>query len=337
MSKNSEIYIRVDMNEVIATGHIMRCLSVADEAKDMGSKVVFITADNSAEDLLKDRGYKVIVLNSKWDDMEQELDILIPALIENRVKKLLVDSYKVTEKYLKKLEQYVDIYYIDDIDAFEYPVSNIICYANYYSKLSYFIYKSNPKLYLGTEYIPVRKAFQNQNYKRIKNKIENIVLLSGGGDPYHIAEKVGEVFVKNTQVSINIIYGAYYDNFETTVKKFKNNSKVMIYKNVRNIEYFMKEADLAISAGGTTLYELCAVGTPTISYSFVDNQKLNVLQFEEDGIISYAGDIRQDDIFKNIFSLYKIYEDINFRLERSKKMQKLVDGKGAERIARLLT
>ena len=62
----------------------------------------------------------------------------------------------------------------------------------------------------------------------------------------------------------------------------------------------MKKVDVAISAGGTTLYELCACGTPTISYSFADNQLNNVKQFDEDGIIPYAGDVRYEDISLSI-------------------------------------
>ena len=62
----------------------------------------------------------------------------------------------------------------------------------------------------------------------------------------------------------------------------------------------MKKADIAISAGGTTLYELCACGTPTISYSFADNQLDNVEQFQKDELIDYAGDVRKTNIFENV-------------------------------------
>ena len=41
---NTKIYIRADMNEIIATGHIMRCLSIADAAREQGVKTIFIVA-----------------------------------------------------------------------------------------------------------------------------------------------------------------------------------------------------------------------------------------------------------------------------------------------------
>jgi spore coat polysaccharide biosynthesis predicted glycosyltransferase SpsG len=99
----------------------------------------------------------------------------------------------------------------------------------------------------------------------------------------------------------------------------------------------MDNADFLVSAGGTTLYELCAVGTPAVSYSIADNQLDNVKMFHENGIIDYAGDVRYDDVVKNILKYLELYCDNEvLRRDRSKKMQKLIDGKGAGRIAEFL-
>ena len=85
------------------------------------------------------------------------------------------------------------------------------------------------------------------------------------------------------------------------------------------------------------MYELCAVGTPTISYSFADNQLSNVKQFARDEVIDYAGDVRNTDIFENAKELYLKYKmDYDLRIEKSKKMQIMVDGKGSARIAERL-
>lgn len=70
-----------------------------------------------------------------------------------------------------------------------------------------------------------------------------------------------------------------------------------------DIEKYMMEADIAISAGGSTLYELCAIGTPTISYSFADNQLDNVTKFAEDGLIAYAGDARYQNVVPKIIDI----------------------------------
>lgn len=334
--ENNKIYIRADMNEVIATGHIMRCLSIADAAKEMGKDTVFITADEKPVNVLRSRGYEPIVLQSKWNDMESELEVLIPLIQEEVITKLLVDSYQVSREYLARLEEHTEVFYLDDLDAFEYPVSNVICYANYYKKLSYMNYKEDVRFYAGTSYMPIRKVFQNCKPKVIKEKIENIMILSGGSDNYHMIENITELFKNNEEVQVDIICGAFYPDFEGLKRKFADCGNLCFYQNVSNLEEFMEKADLAVSAGGTTLYELSAKGTPTISYAFADNQLKNVEQFDEDGLIPYAGDVRVDDVYGNICRLYEKCKKATVRKSYSEKMQQVIDGRGASRIAKLL-
>lgn len=331
-----KIYIRVDMNEIIATGHVMRCLSIADAAREMGKETVFIVADEKTVETLRKRGYEPVILYTKWDDMESELEKLIPFIQKTGISKLLVDSYQVTKEYLAKLEEYTEVFYLDDLDAFEYPVSNVLCYANYYSELSYDNYKGNTNFYLGTSYMPIRKVFQNCKTKQIKERIERILVLSGGSDSFNMLENIAELFKNDIDVQIDVICGAFYPDFEGLKEKFVDYSHFNFYQNVNNLEEFMEKADMAISAGGTTLYELSAKGTPTISYSFADNQLKTVEQFDADELIPYAGDVRADDVYGNICKLYEKYKDTEIRKQASRKMQTVIDGRGAARIAALL-
>ena len=51
------LYIRTDMNSIIATGHVMRCLAIADAAKKAGKNTTFILADKQAIEVIHERGY----------------------------------------------------------------------------------------------------------------------------------------------------------------------------------------------------------------------------------------------------------------------------------------
>ena len=331
------IGIRVDMNPVIATGHMMRCLSIADGIVELGKKVIFITADEFPLELIKQRGHEVAVLGTDWQKMEEELPLLLPIFESRKVTKVLVDSYQVTEEYLQVLRAHVKVAYLDDLDMFSYPVDQLICYANYYNLFSYGQKGEKEGCYLGLQYVPLRKAFQNCPVKDIKTNVEKILLLSGGSDSLGILERMVEVFKENADIVLTVVCGSFYKHYEQLVEKYAKYPNLRFCRNVSNMEDYMKEADLAISAGGTTLYELCAVGTPTISYSFVDNQLNTVRQFDKDGLIAYAGDVRTDDIFTNVAELVTQYnQDENIRRERSLKMQTMVDGNGAKRIAGIL-
>ena len=63
------IGIRADANEQIATGHIMRCMTIADEIKKLGEEVIFYTADDVVVELINSRGFNVEVLSSDWKNL----------------------------------------------------------------------------------------------------------------------------------------------------------------------------------------------------------------------------------------------------------------------------
>lgn len=331
------IYIRTDMNSVIATGHVMRCLAVADAARGMGEETMFLLADGEATELLEKRGYRYRILDTSWEDMESELPVLRKIIEEQEIHTLLIDSYQVTEKYLAELGKLVRTVYIDDVNAFVYPVSALICYANYYAKFHYEENYSAEQLFLGTEYVPLRAVYADCSPKRIADTAENLLVMSGGTDQYDILSGILRVVQGRNYRRIEVVCGAYYKNYDALCKTYAGCENVVIRRNVSDIEASMQRADMAITAGGSTMYELCACGTPAISYSFADNQLGNVEQFHSDQVIDYAGDVRYVDVPDKLLELLDRYDrDAELRRQRSEKMRHIVDGKGAARIARIL-
>lgn len=325
------LYIRTDMNQTVATGHVMRCLAIADAAKDIGEDTTFILADAQAVRLLERRGYQYIVLNTRWDDMDSELQILEEAINKYHITSILIDSYQVTERYLLQLKKRVKTILLDDLHVFDYPANKIICYANYYKQLEY-DEKKYDALYLGTEYVPLRKAFQGREKKTITDKIKRVLICSGGSDPYGTVVALIEK-LKEKYEFIDAVCGMYSNFYDELQERYGAYDRIQILRDVKDIENYMEKADVAIAAGGTTLYELCAVGTPAISYVIADNQLRNVKQFYEDGIIAYAGDVRKEDVVSSALKYLELYEPKEARREKSKRMQELVDGRGAFRIA----
>ena len=115
------ILFRADGNSNIGLGHVMRCLSIADEFKNTGESCLFITADNELHKTIKDWGHKNLVLDSEYDHMEDELESLKQSIDARDVAAVFVDSYYVTEQYLRELWQfcaskYITLVYIDDVD-----------------------------------------------------------------------------------------------------------------------------------------------------------------------------------------------------------------------------
>ena len=330
------VYFRVDMNKEIATGHMMRCLSIAEALKDNGDEAIFILADRNACGLLKEKGFDYRILHSRWDDLETELPAMTKLIKECNVESLVIDSYYATHEYLKKLTHLTETTYIDDLKRNDLCVNTVLAYSICAKREDYEkagnANEMPSKLLIGPSYAPLRKAFCDIPDKTIRLEIQNILILSGGADPYGTVEKCIDTLVDLGQWEINAICGRYSELAGNLREKYLNTERIHIHGHVDGIEVLMQEADLCISAAGSTLYELCACGTPALSYTLADNQLDNAGSFSEKGIIPYLGDVRVDGIEDWLTTNIKVFYEYESRKMYSGKMRNVVDGMGCSRI-----
>ena len=358
------LYIRTDANPTIATGHVMRCMSIAREVMKLGQKITFLVADEHVRELIESNGYSCICMNSKWDDLDLELERLILLIQEYNIDRLLIDSYYVTEHYLSELRKHTKVFYLDDLAMFPYPVDVLIKYNNYVEKLDYHSgYNWNVNYFLGCKYIPLREEFRG--IKRIfRNIVSRILITTGGADYYHVAKKFIHYLEQETllqekttmktkqkelldkrpydirTIQYHIIVGNFNSDREYLEELASKYPQIILHFNVTNMSEIMRNCDIAITAGGSTMYELCACGVPMITYTFADNQLLGAKGFEQLGVASYCGDIRNGelDLWRRINAAIRQYAtNQEYRFNIGSKMQSLVDGKGAIRLARILT
>lgn len=334
----TRLIIRADMNAQIATGHMMRCLSIVDAAPKENVKVIFVSADENGRNLVESRGYTYISLGTQWDKMEEELPKFEKVILDYQPNYILVDSYYVTVEYMRKIQCLTQVAYIDDLCDKVYPCDTLICYAKYYKKYNLpERYLEKTQLLLGCDYIPLRKVFSNIKRRDLKESVKEILLLSGGTDPYHFLKRFLQLrdgrMDKWKRIKLTVICGVYNTDYEEIIKNYVKDPLIEILTNVCDIEKYMQRADVAVSAAGTSLYELCACGTPTVCYTFADNQVDNARSFGEDLIMIYAGDLRTVNSVENIIAEVEVLNlDYEKRRELSIKMVSLVDGQGASRI-----
>ncbi|MBO4910311.1 MAG: UDP-2,4-diacetamido-2,4,6-trideoxy-beta-L-altropyranose hydrolase [Lachnospiraceae bacterium] len=330
------LYIRADMNSQISVGHVMRCLSVADSAKARGIKTVFIAADDNPVPLVKERGHEILVLGTDWQDMESELPALEKIIAERGIDRILIDTYQVTDTYLRRVNELARVYYLDDVNAFPYPVYAVINYSNHADESTYPVRYPGTKFYLGCGYAPLREAFKDPHPKKINPSVKNILIMSGGSDPYDMLPQILDALPLKDFETVNAICGNFNNRLDSLKAKYASYPSVHILPRVEKIWRYYEEADVAISAGGSTLYELSSMGVPTITYSFVDNQIPNVRAFDLDGVMPYAGDARGGNVPARVRKLLEEMDDASVRSENSRRLQRLVDGQGADRMVDVL-
>lgn len=325
------ILVRADANEMIGAGHVMRCLSIADAFRRAGHEVVFVTADHRGDNLIQNRGFRTLCLESEWTQMDGEnveylLKLCKPDLY-------LVDSYYVSSDYLSSVSTISDTVYIDDLNTCRWDVQYLVNYSICITDMDYSKYKSsNTKLFLGTKYAPLRQEFRDIPEHTIK-PVTDIMVSTGGADPERIIEKlISRLCPRWRNITFHFIIGALNTRRHSIEKKAPPNS--VLHVDEKDMSGLMKKCDIAISAAGSTLYELCACGTPTITYAFADNQVIGAGEFDKQGIMVNAGDCRNNpDFIQSIETeLNGLMKDMKKRQEFSSRMQTLVDGFGADRL-----
>ena len=366
MGTDRLVYFRTDGNSHIATGHLVRCLSIADACFSLGMKVCFLVSDQESKALLQSfdsacRFPVRILVTAVYDDPERELPELLSILSDSTSIPgfstdsfdtnvtlddviFFLDSYYVTEHYLSAVRTAAKVAYLDDLQLFDYPVDLLINYdvipesrsASYQAA-----YQNAARTLLGASYTPLRARFTDlQPYCR--DRVSNILVTTGGSDPYHFCLRLIAAFRKNSFLhlcQLHVVVGRLSEDKDRLYKLADELPFLQLHENVSDMASLMTSCDLAVSAAGTTLYELCAAPVPSISFCLADNQLTAAKTFEEAGIIPCAGDIRYscDEVLVKIMNFVTdMLGNFQKRLTAQATMRQLVDGKGAVRIAKAL-
>ena len=329
------ILFRADGNPDIGTGHIMRCLSLADALQEQGWEITFITAEPYFQRLIQTRGYPCTVLGTAYDRMEEELSIFLPIIERERPELVILDSYFVTSQYMEAIRNISRLLYIDDLNAFDYPADAVVNYNIYGPELPY---PQNKTYFLGPQYAPLRKEFQGLSQRNTKDRVENVLVSTGGTDQYHVALHCAEYLrehLPRENMIFHFVLGAMNRDIVQLEQIAEDFSFIKLHRQVTDMCSLMLQCDVAISAAGTTLYELCACGLPTVTYILADNQIQGAQMFQKAGLMPCAGDIREDACFlERLFELLNsLSDDFAQRQRIAEQMQGAVDGRGAARLA----
>lgn len=346
MESHKLVYIRTDGNETIATGHLMRCLTIARALKRRDALPVFMVSDMDSVSLLQnmltpeeraERTFPIIHLQTNYREPEQEIPTVQNILSSHTVSYLLVDSYFVTENYFNSLRQLCRIAYIDDLQSFDYPVSLVV---NYDLVVNTGFYKSAERIFAGSSYTPLREQFSLCPY-RLWDEVRDVFISTGGTDPFNIAAGLTRQLLSSSgfeEACFHILTGPMHVHRAELDALAAKNERVVLHENVTDMAGLMAECDLAVSAAGTTLFELCAIGVPSVSYTMADNQLPGAGAFHQAGLIPCIGDIRNNpDFFETACeAMLTLAKDPAARRQQSMRMRMAIDGAGADRIAAAL-
>ncbi|MCX6984289.1 MAG: UDP-2,4-diacetamido-2,4,6-trideoxy-beta-L-altropyranose hydrolase [Lentisphaerae bacterium] len=337
---NSKSYIiRADASISSGTGHLMRCVSLAQSLKDAGGEVTFAVSESPENTLKKIKSeFAAVKIKSEPGTGSDAAETIEKALAVNS-KWVVTDGYHFDSKYQESIKAAgLKLLFFDDYGHCDKYSADIVLNQNSYASEKYY---PNPdiftRLLLGTKYSSLRREFlKYRSFKRETSETATKVLVTmGGSDPLNTTLKVLNSIKKITkrQLETKIVVGGANPHLNSIEKEISKYPNIQILKNVSNMPELMAWGDLAVSGGGTTCWEICLMKLPNMILYCADNQVPIAESLDKAGAavnIGRASEISEQSISEKI---EKLLCDSRRREAMSEESGKLVDGLGAERVA----
>ena len=352
-----KILFRVDANLKIGSGHLMRAMTLATEAQRRGWKTCFVLrdADVYTLELVKSSGsdYHVFVsntdgkhknadnlLHSDWLSVSQETDAndTLGVVSEFEPDWIVIDHYALDIKWIsiiKKIKSKILV--VDDLGD-----RNLICdlllnqnlgaqLAQYRGKVS-----ENCRLLLGPKYALLRNEFSQYRAKNLAfpyhGKVHKVLITMGGADEDDYTQKTLKVLEKSNNAEkcvFTVVTGGSYPHTDT-LKYFLKSSRlnVSVLSKISNMAEIMSDTDLCIGAAGSTSWERCCLGIPSITFSIAANQIAIAKQLSEKSISIYS------NLEKLRLDFDRFFEEPNNYLQRNLSLNasRICDGLGTSRV-----
>ncbi|MEH7459137.1 UDP-2,4-diacetamido-2,4,6-trideoxy-beta-L-altropyranose hydrolase [Bacillus sp. JJ1127] len=352
------IFIRVDASIEIGTGHVMRCLTLAEELNNQGHQIAFISRelDGHMCNFIKSQGHTVYMLpkmklvnnncniaHAHWLQTNWEIDAQQTINIINQnispVDWLIVDHYALDKKWEEKLKEFTQyIMVIDDL-ADRLHMCDVLLDQNYYTNIDQRYKELIPRnciKLLGPKYALLRSEFlkERKNLRKRTNILKTILIFFGGSDPTHETSKVIKALeaMDCKQLLIHVVIGQSNPQKDLIQNLCKKHPNMAFHYNIDYMSRLMNEADLAICAGASTTWERYCLGLPALLISVAYNQIEICKAVGNLGIDFYIG--KSEEIYeKDINHAIEVVKSENFDLEASsKKALEIVDGFGRIRV-----
>lgn len=343
-SRHADIIVRLDMNEVVGSGHAMRCMAIADEAERLGASVLFAVSEERSLSALRAVGRDAVIIGGECEALGlkdgEALGVLCSSVGAHSA---LIDAYGVTDSFFEGLHREMPIgckvSWIDDMFTYEcgelsmpikQDVDRVVNYTLGADRAAY------ERLYAGVRtelcvdprFAPVRPQFMRSVHP-VSCDVARIMVTTGSTNEGYMLEKMVRACrqgVPDARVDVVVGSMASFESIE--------DDHVFVHRGLTDLSSLMHACDMCVCAAGTTLYELSVAGVAAVAVPMVENQIPNAKGFGALGlgVVVYA-DVDAAVLADEVASFA---HDVEKRTTCIRSMNAMVDGRGAQRIAELL-
>lgn len=347
------IAIRVDASSQIGTGHLMRCLTLADALKQRGVQVRFVSRQmpEHLRSMLVAKGHEFTVLKSSpsaaisdglahahWLGTSQYTDAQdsIQALSNQTWDWLIVDHYALDIRWESALRQTAkNILVIDDIADRKHDC-DVLLDQNFYADMNTRYTDKVPlhcQLLLGPRYALLRDEFRQlrEQVKPRTGPIKRVLICFGGMDSDDYTGRAIDAFanIGIPDLCVDVVIGAQHPG-QKQIESACREHGFMCHVQTSRMGELTAAADMAIGAGGSAAWERCCLGLPGIIFAVAENQQRASEALADRGAI-FLGQ-REMFVAELERAVKHLLEPVHLH-DMSVKAAKLVDGQGAVRLA----
>lgn len=337
MAKQPSMLIRADASVAIGTGHVMRCLAVAQAWQDAGGEVILVASElpDSIQGRLAANNVSVLRIDAAPGSAD-DARCLITHACQLKPNWIVVDGDRFGDDFLKSIHDSGSrVLLIDDYaDRPKFPADMIVNPNFGAEPEKYRSREFTAPVLAGPRYALLRREFQQPFQRQVRPRGDRILVTLGGSDPENLTLQIARTLATCSELQVTIVAGSAYANKPQLTKEL--GTRVKLIFDSQEMHQLMMEADIAITIAGGTLWELLSLGCAVLSYARTAGGAYLVNCLAKQGMIVDMGEISHFDSAKIVPGVRQIAESFSTRERMASQGQALVDGLGAKRVVEML-
>jgi UDP-2,4-diacetamido-2,4,6-trideoxy-beta-L-altropyranose hydrolase len=336
------LLIRADASVATGSGHVMRCLALAQVWQDAGgtAMAVMVESTPAIEERLHREAIEIAGLAAS-PGTEDDALLTAKKAEDLQAAWVVIDGYQFDRGYQASLKAcglrvlMVD----DDVQADHYSADLVLNQNAHASENLYGRRESYTKLLLGPRYAMLRREFDSwRNWQReIPASGRRILITMGGSDPDNFTLRVLDALrlAEGKSLEVVVVIGGsnpHVATLERAAAGLNTRHAIRLVKDVSNMPELMAWADVAVSGAGTTCWEMCLLGLPALVVDLAKNQLAVAKRLHELGVACHIGNSHDCSAEKIARELTRLLASSAKRIEMSSRGRELVDGRGASRV-----
>lgn len=310
-----KVVFRTDASQVIGSGHVMRCLTLAHALKGQGVDILFICRAHPGNliTLIRDEGFICSELpvqdgwthdsasHATWLGAPAERDAAhTSALISSSgiADWLIIDHYGIGltwERLVRPVCRHLMV--IDDLADRDHDCDLLLDQNLVVNPLERYLNRIEDRCgkLLGARYALLQPDYAaHRGLARIRSpEVRSVFAYFGGADTVNLAGRVIQAFIAKAtpDVSLDVVVAPSSPYWHEIQLQTENDDRIKLHGFVPSLAFLMNKADVAFGAGGMTSWERCCLGLPAYVVTLADNQLAGTAELVRQGVVRHVGHI----------------------------------------------